>query len=287
MKEISGIGAFQDPGTLENNPLISALAEAKALFPCIKNPDFVISLGTGAPKLDVPNTEGLRSLWKDGAFRRLFRLAWEKMRDRRVWHAVKDNPGFHRLDVEFDNTEPRLDDTKSMDSLKLSVQKNQSISEVVDNISRHLIASLFYFELESMPEKHRGRYAEAGNILCLLPQSDPDFNVLLTYLASSPAYFCVNNLPLPGSVGDQSFLAVNGNFQKRLELDVGDIFTISLKHGSMEACNISGSPYSIDKLVLAQGLDADFGRADHRKRKKGASIDVQTTKRKCARRNPV
>jgi hypothetical protein len=40
--------------TLENNPLISALAEVRALFPLIEELDFVISLGIDAPKIDNP-----------------------------------------------------------------------------------------------------------------------------------------------------------------------------------------------------------------------------------------
>jgi hypothetical protein len=45
-----------------------------------------------------------------------------------------------------------------------------------------------------------------------------------------------------------------------------------IKQGDLEPCNISGSPYSIDKLVSAQGLNAHLGRADHRKRKRCADI---------------
>ncbi len=101
------LGCLQDPGTLENNALISALAEARVLFPLIEDPDFVISLGTGAPKVGVPNIDGPRSLWKDGALPRFCRLVWEKMHDRRTWHAFKTRSGFHRLDIEFDGAEPR------------------------------------------------------------------------------------------------------------------------------------------------------------------------------------
>jgi hypothetical protein len=49
-KEINGVGTFQDPGPLENDPLISALSEVAAMFPLIEEPDFIVSLGTGAPR---------------------------------------------------------------------------------------------------------------------------------------------------------------------------------------------------------------------------------------------
>jgi hypothetical protein len=86
-------------------------------------------------------------------------------------------------------------------------------------------------------------------------------------LANRSAAFYLGDCPIPGRIGDNSFLDANGNFRKRVELDVLDRFTISLKQGSSDVCNISGSPYSIERLVLAQGLEAHFGTANHRKRK--------------------
>ncbi|KAI2602275.1 hypothetical protein GGR54DRAFT_645183 [Hypoxylon sp. NC1633] len=49
-KHVDGVGTFQDAGPLENNPVISALSEAAALFPLVEEPDFVVSLGTGEPE---------------------------------------------------------------------------------------------------------------------------------------------------------------------------------------------------------------------------------------------
>jgi len=50
-KEINGISTFQDPGPLENNPLIIALSEVVAMFPLVKELDFIVSLGIGAPRI--------------------------------------------------------------------------------------------------------------------------------------------------------------------------------------------------------------------------------------------
>jgi hypothetical protein len=280
VKEISGIGTFQDSGTLENNPLIAALAEARVLFPLIKEPDFVISLGTGAPKMGVPNIDGPRGLWKDGALSRFCRLVWEKMRDRRAWYAFKDRSGFHRLDIEFEGAEPRLDDTSSMPELKLNVQANRPISKTIDDIARYAIASLFYFELESVPETRGNTHVGTGHILCILREGDPDFKDFINQLSSSSAYFCLNNNPIPGIVGDRSFLGADGNFQKHVQLNIRDSFAVSFKQGDLEACNISGSPYSIGRLVAAQGLDAYFGNADHRKRKRCLDTGRLASKRR-------
>jgi hypothetical protein len=74
-KEINSVGTFQDAGPLENDPLISALLEVAAMFPLIEEPDFMVSLGTGAPRTkgDKPSisVSSPLTLWKDGAFPRL------------------------------------------------------------------------------------------------------------------------------------------------------------------------------------------------------------------------
>lgn len=48
-KHINEVGTFQDAGPLENDPLLWALSEVSAMFPLLKEPNFVISLGTGQP----------------------------------------------------------------------------------------------------------------------------------------------------------------------------------------------------------------------------------------------
>ncbi|KAI9772432.1 MAG: hypothetical protein M1840_000635 [Geoglossum simile] len=278
-KHISGVGTFQDPGPLENDPLISALSEVAAMFPFIEEPDFVVSLGTGAPRKNDPSMSGPRNVWKDGAFPRLCRMYWEKIRDRKVRQVFRTHPRYHRLDIEFDGPEPRLDDTGSMPKLKSKVQTDRSLSKIIDNIARCVIASLFYFELDSIPERSNGEYIGTGYILCSLRYNNPAFRVLLDRLSSSNARFYLNGYLVPGIVGDPSSIGRDGNFRKWLELRVINKFTISLKQDESEPCNISGSPFLIDKLVLAQGLNAFFGRADHRKRKMLSDSNVPARKR--------
>ena len=53
-----------------------------------------------------------------------------------------------------------------------------------------------------------------------------------------------------------------------MEIEADDNFTVTLEQDAPNACHVSGSPFSIKKLILQQGLIAIFGRADHRKKKK-------------------
>jgi hypothetical protein len=281
-KKIDGVGTFQDLGPLQNDPLISALSEVAAMFPLVEEPDFIVSLGTGSPRtsgkpsMSVP---GRLSLWKDGAFPRLWRMFWERMRDRHVKQVFRTHPRYHRLDTEFDGEPPRLDSTKSIDELKLIAQEDRSISKVIDNIARCAIASKFYFELDSVPEGCNGEYTGVGVILCSMRRGDPAFELLLDQLSKSSATFYLNNCPIPGTVGDRSFISKDGNFRKRVELSLNGRFTISLKQSDSEPCNISGSPYLIERLISAQGLDAHFGRADHGKRKRLTDSELSHRKR--------
>ncbi|KAI9767708.1 MAG: hypothetical protein M1839_004369 [Geoglossum umbratile] len=215
----------------------------------------------------------------DGAFPRLCRMYWEKIRDRKVRQIFQTHPRYHRLDIEFDGPEPRLDDTDSMPELKSKAGTDRSLSKVIDNIARCVIASLFYFELDSVPERSNGEYIGTGCILCSLRYNNPAFRVLLDRLSSNNARFYLNDCLISGIVGDYSSFGRDGNFRKRLELKATNKFMISLKQDESEPCNISGSPFSIDRLVLAQGLNASFGRANHRKRKRLSDSDVPARKK--------
>ena len=190
------------------------------------------------------------------------------MRDKKIRQVFLTNPRYHRLDTEFEQGEPRLDDTKNMPELKLKVQVDESLSETIDNIVRCMLASLFYFELESIPEKTNGMFAVVGHIQCLERRQDLAFPLLLQRLSACSSVFYLNDCPISGHFGDKSFLDADGNFRKRVELSVSDKFSICLKQGNSELRNISGSPWSIQKLIKAQRLHANLGTADHRKRKR-------------------
>jgi hypothetical protein len=136
---------------------------------------------------------------------------------------------------------------------------------------------LFYFELDLMPEECNREHTGTSTIFCLVRRSDPVFTLLLDQLLN--ATFYLNNCPIPGQIGDRSFICKDGNFRKQVELSLSGRFAISLKQGDVELCNISRSPYLIDKLISAQGLDAHFGRAHHRKRKSLAECNLPARKR--------
>jgi hypothetical protein len=77
LKEINNVNIFQDARPLENDPLILTLLKVTIICLLIKEPDFIVSLGTGAPRIK----ESLSMLafnylhfWKDKAFLKLWRM---------------------------------------------------------------------------------------------------------------------------------------------------------------------------------------------------------------------
>jgi hypothetical protein len=130
------------------------------------------------------------------------------------------------------------------------------------------------------PPKEHGKYMCVGYILCRLRANHPALVGLIHLLSSKPTKFLLQGHLLEGLTGEVSHLDKGGNFNKRVAMELVDRtspITIQLQEGASEPCHISGSPFTIDSLVAAQGLDACFGTAHHTKRKRAP--DTQSRKR--------
>jgi len=73
------------------------------------------------------------------------------MRDKKVREAFHTHLRYHRLNVQFDNNKLRLDDIQSISKVRLKVQEDESSCKTINNITRCITASLFYFKLDSIP----------------------------------------------------------------------------------------------------------------------------------------
>lgn len=291
---VKDVGTFQDAGPLENDPLLWALAEAAALFPHAGQPDFVVSLGTGEPSssnYDV-STSDCRSVRKNSALRRIHDLLLEKTRDRTVQRACKSIAlagkvlhRIHRLTVNFDGPEPRLDDTSMIPELKLMSQTDPALALKIDLIAHRMIASLFYFELGALPQWRNGRYMFSGYVRCSIRAGDAALAALLHKLSSSHGRFLVGDWAV-SDASSGSCVDTDGNFCLSLNIETKDRFAVTLELADEDqvASDISGSPYSVQKLVNAQALNAVFGRHDHRKRKRAGEILWASNKRQRTQR---
>jgi hypothetical protein len=75
------------------------------------------------------------------------------------------------------------------------------------------------------------------------------FKILLDQLSKSFVIFYLNNYPITRIISDCSFIGKDKNFRKQIELNLNSRFMITLKQGDLKPYNISGSLYSIEKLI--------------------------------------
>ncbi len=260
-----------------NNPIGTALCEVQAIWPSVEEPDFVVSLGTGFQRQQhhSPHMSGTRGILRDGSIPRLYRAFLSSLSGRKLWQEFRnrrraDSKGrYFRFDIGFEGEEPGLDNTSKMQELRMQARTEFSDSNELDDLARSVVASLFYFELEPTPKYRDGKISCAGNILCRLRVGNPALEVLFSQLSKSSARFLLDERALSGAVEDRSFIDRGGNFRKRVEFSLSDRqrkISTSLKEGSHPPNNVSGSPFSVDSLVAAQGMDAHFGRADHKRK---------------------
>ena len=178
-----------------------------------------------------------------------------------IYHKI------HRLSVDFQSNEPRLDDATCIPGLISQVEMDRSLSVKIDEAANCLAAALFYFELSALPEKRDGRYVAAGHVLCAIRRGDPAFAALSSMLSGSLRFF-VNDWPCAAQSQTSASFDSDGNFRMPVEVETPGTFTLKAKQGASNAYNISGSPLSVERLIDAQGLDAPFGREDHGRRKR-------------------
>lgn len=275
---------------IHNNPLQLGLKEIKTLYrgdPSAKRSALKVSLGTGKAVNNDPGMDGSNSWWRDMWFIRLGRALWSSMegqarddavysseRKKRTADSKNGRRGeYYRFNVEFSGGEPRLDDASRIPEMKMRAREHLVQSVEADRLALCLIAKLFVFELEGVPKKQLwdGRYPCTGCILCTLRAGTPALDELLERLAKSSARFLFRGRPLPGSIRDRSSLGRDGNFRKRVCFDVAnkhDLFSLQLQIEGSEPFDISGSSFSVDVLLDAQGLGRLFSRpAGKRKRK--------------------
>ncbi|OBT56258.1 hypothetical protein VE04_05114 [Pseudogymnoascus sp. 24MN13] len=303
-KKIEGLGKFQDGGLQFNNPTKLALAEIKEFFPndlSAKRSTLKVSLGTGKAPEREPELHGSNSWWKDLWFFRLCRVLWSSMDGQESSDAIynkeansvedlktvtnKRRGEYFRFNLEFRSQQPRLDDSSKIPEMKALAQGEVALQlSQLDQLAHCLIAELFVFELEleSVPRKENGKYSCTGYILCCHRAGSPAFNALLRRLTGLSAAFLLRGHTLPGSVQDRSSLARDGNFRKRVCFDVTskeDLVSLQLQERGSEPYHISGSPFSVNWLIEAQGLGRPFGRRDGVKRKRKDTNDREVKKR--------
>lgn len=117
-KEVKGFGLLQDGGLRANNPIEAGLWELSSIWPGHARPGLVLSVGTGYQGSPAHELGSGRGFWADSFMPRIVRAflsspclhgqnSWKSLLNR-VDEAARDD--FFRLNLEFDEEEPALDD---------------------------------------------------------------------------------------------------------------------------------------------------------------------------------
>lgn len=170
-----------------------------------------------------------------------------------------------RLDTEFD-TELRLDDIGAIAKLKARVRSDPSLGAAIDETALVMKAALFFFELNSLPRQHGRNYSAIGTILYRCRRGDPALQSLVEEFTHRGATFIINGSNLPNrfvlDAGVKSMTGHVGGFAMSVPLHLSDeTFQISIRWPNGSTHPISGSPFSLSRLVQEQGLDSPFGLA--------------------------
>lgn len=103
----------------------------------------------------------------------------------------------HRLNVQFNGPEPSLDDVSSIPDLKANVaQSIQDDGKAVTAVFDAIVASMFYFELDTVPELMKNRFHCCGYIHYRLDLSTNGLRYLYQRLLETSSWFLIQGNPI-------------------------------------------------------------------------------------------
>ncbi|CAI6336998.1 unnamed protein product [Periconia digitata] len=266
-RHLHKLGTFQDGGLQHNCPSDIADWEIGFLWPEKPIPDYALSLGTGTAFYTTSTLQHRKSY---RFLTRLFKNFMRSLDGEDAWRKFYNNrPAstrgrYHRLNVRFSSHEPQLDDVSSLTQLKSQATEaicstHNDIGLIIDTIK----ASMFYFELDSMPQFSGSTYNVSGFILCRLDLSVPGRQHLYQNLLDTASWFvvqgnptrCVDKIPKGWPP-----------FKCRIKFNVESIdedVYISVRGLTNATHLISGFPTTLKDLINQQRLDSPFGTIDH------------------------
>jgi hypothetical protein len=254
-----------------------------------RDPDLVVSLGTGFKASGQQETESqgiqgrILSVLQGTSIPRLTRsymlLLEAEKRHREHQNSLKPaaQSRYHRMTIEFHETEPPLDDVRAIPSMVAHVESFVDANEeLLRQCADNVIASLFYITSTGMPVIRETGVVFQLNIQCRWAPSSA-LLALLQQLQETRAYFCYDNQKSIPCVDTQVYEDVKEGavFLRCIDLVVSSFEdTIDIKFHDMfqrGPQSISNCPYKVSALIQDQGLFCMFGHKDHKRRFQGVA----------------
>ncbi|PMB63771.1 hypothetical protein BM221_010513 [Beauveria bassiana] len=244
-------------------PIRAGPGGCKGAVPEKPDPGILVSCGAGTEKpsrarshdmTNISRTAGGRvekrrrarpwSRWKLSSVGRVFGAFMSQNNSNREFERVRQHAvhreNFFRLDFEHDGPQPALDDVTDLKGRQSWAEETAARSPNIDALALCIRAQHFYFELDDEPVAD----AIAG-------RARPTRGKLSARRSESFGEFLGRD-----ARGHDSVVVKNVTFSvdtKRTN------FSIEVCEGENRPYGISGSPFTVDWLVQAQGLDDYFG----------------------------
>ena len=206
---------------------------------------------------------------KDRFLSRLFKTFMISLDGEKLWNELANTlpkgmrERLHRLNVTLDDRYLSMDDVRNIDALKDLADSYANSSGHFENIYDSIFASMFYFELEDIPEYTNEGVVCVGNIFCRIDLPRSGRKYLYYQLRDASAFFMVNGRPYQCVASVPRYLPP---FKRRVEFileNPQDAVAISIRNATWRPRLISRQPTTLERLVYSQYLDAPFGRPDH------------------------
>ena len=173
-------------------------------------------------------------------------------------------PRYHRLNIQLTGPEPALDDATKIPQLKATVTSTiETDKEAIRAISDAMIASMFYFELDGLPDINSTGYECSGFIFCRLDLPAAGRRYLYDRLAETSSWFLIQGDPVPCVQHVSKSLPP---FRRRVTFRVESLeesIAFSIRGITSTPKLLSGFPTSLVKLIADQQLYCPFGTIDH------------------------
>lgn len=291
---ITGVGTFQDGGLNHNNPVFIATSEARYLYPNCQL-DMLVSAGTGTASFKtrsefasdyIPTGSPVSpsGFWNHRFLARIYRSFMNSMDGEKTWsqffnYLPQDADRYIRLNIEL-TKEPELDDTAMMPDLAQATIDGLSKS-VLCAVREYIYATCFYFELDELPilDKDKTGFNCSGKIYCRYGTDDATYITLVKYLSEDLASFLVSGRAIIHSTTELNIATGQYMFCRLLRFyiqSLEDEFSILLLCSpNSRPVNISGSPFSVNRLISQQGLDEAFGVWNLKRKLSGSRSDCR------------
>lgn len=242
-----------------NNPTEAGLWELSVIWPSQPEPSLVLSIGTGFAQAPAHELLRSRGFWLDGFMPRILRafLSSPCLHGQNSWLALlnrldaETKKKFLRMNVEFEEQEPALDDTSQFPRLRaLALQTKLDYSDYRNKIW----ATSFFFELTSSPRYVRGLYRCDSVVGSRFNDARPLLTAITKRYGSAA-------IVLDGSIVQALDIDLCcrdcGCLRMSIQFDVhrlDDQLAIKLRCDDLLDYAVSGSPYSVLKLDKLQTL---------------------------------